>query len=75
MEKITGTISIIEDSIFIVTATDGTVYQLHPDNVEYLNHLSIKFDNIYARILNSHPMEFKIVSHKKLSGIVKYAIF
>jgi hypothetical protein len=47
--------------------------QLHPDNVEKMLELDRMFDNLEARININPEVEFDIVEHQKLSGIVKYA--
>jgi hypothetical protein len=47
--------------------------QLHPDDVEKMLELDRMFDNLEARINVNPEVEFDIVEHQKLSGIVKYA--
>jgi hypothetical protein len=47
--------------------------QLHPDNVEKMLELDRMFDNLEARINVNPEVEFDIVEHQKLNGIVKYA--
>jgi|LakMenE01Jun11ns_1017448.scaffolds.fasta_scaffold8624754_2 hypothetical protein len=47
--------------------------QLHPDDVEKMLELDRMFDNLEARININPEVEFDIVEHQKLSGIVKYA--
>jgi hypothetical protein len=47
--------------------------QLHPDDVEKMLELDRTFDNIEARINVNPEVEFDIVEHQKLSGIIKYA--
>ncbi len=47
--------------------------QLHPDDVEKMLELDRMFDNLEARIKVNPEVEFDIVEHQKLSGIVKYA--
>jgi len=50
-----------------------TYIQLHPDNVNEILDLEKVFDNIEARI-SAHPdIEFEIVEHQKMDGVVKYA--
>jgi hypothetical protein len=47
--------------------------QLHPDDVEKMLELDRMVDNIEARVNINPEVEFDIVEHQKLSGIVKYA--
>jgi len=47
--------------------------QLHPDDVEKMLELDRTFDNLESRINVNPEVEFDIVEHQKLSGIVKYA--
>ena len=47
--------------------------QLHPDDVEKMLELDRKFDNLEARINVNPEVEFDIVEHQKLNGIIKYA--
>ena len=47
--------------------------QLHPDDVEKMLELDRMVDNIEARVNINPEVEFGIVEHQKLSGIVKYA--
>ena len=47
--------------------------QLHPDDVEKMLELDRMVDNIEARVNINPQVEFDIVEHQKLSGVVKYA--
>ena len=47
--------------------------QLHPEDVNEILDLEKVFDNVEARI-SAHPdIEFEIVEHQKMDGVVKYA--
>jgi hypothetical protein len=64
-----------EDVIFGDNRLSLELYeiQLHPDDVEKMLELDRMFDNLEARINVNPEVEFYIVEHQKLSGIVKYA--
>jgi hypothetical protein len=47
--------------------------QLHPDDVEKIHEWNQIFDSIEGRINSIPEVEFDIIEHQKLSGIVKYA--
>jgi hypothetical protein len=47
--------------------------QLHPDDVEKIHEWNQIFDSIEGRIHSIPEVEFDIIEHQKLSGIVKYA--
>ena len=61
-----------EHDFWIVQSELGDL-QLHPDDVEVLLEYERRFDNLESRISFSPQVQFKIVEHEKLSGIIKYA--
>jgi hypothetical protein len=82
--KMKGNLKRKEDNMWIVEYEDVIFgdnrlslepyeIQLHPDDVEKMLELDRMFDNLEARIKVNPEVEFDIVEHQKLSGIVKYA--
>ena len=53
--------------------SEGRFYGLHPDDLEYIASMEKIFDNISDRILASPNVEFSIIEHQKMDGVIKYA--
>lgn len=56
-----------------IVTFDGDYLHLHPDDVNWIIEQEKMFDNMIGRIKASPEVEFKIVEHQKLTGVVKYA--
>lgn len=67
-----GQLKKVEDLGWMVEI-DGKDYELHPDDVDVLNLLQQRFDNLEARITAYPEGEFEIIDHQKMDGVVKYA--
>jgi hypothetical protein len=53
--------------------TKEIALQLHPDDANELFELEQRFDFLEGRIAANPIVEFEIVNHQKLTGIVTYA--
>ena len=70
----TGKMHMSEDGWIINYKEDDVdkTIPVHPDDIDTIDQLRDIFDNIEARITANDSIEFIIIEHQKLSGVINY---